>query len=94
MGSAKGMMPKKAAPKHKVSHIHIERAGNGVTVRHRQMIPAQRHPGGGMMPSEISRESEPQVFNKPGQAKKHVAGLMAQMMPQDNDNDDMPPEAA
>lgn len=91
MGSAKGVMPHKGGGKRKVSHIHIEKAGNGVTVHHRMEPQVQKHAGGGIsMPHEDGQEN---VFNKAGQAKKHVNSLMAQMMP-DSDGDDAPPAAA
>lgn len=91
MGSIKGIKALKAAGKRKVSRIHIEKADNGIKVHHRMEPQTQRHPGGGM--SMIHDDGQENVFNKPAQAKKHVAGLMANMMDSDDADQGAPPEA-
>ncbi len=68
-------------PGKKVREIHVERMGNGITVRHHHDPEMKRVPGGGQMPMH-EPSPEPMVFTgkkMQKQALGHVGSLMDQM---------------
>jgi hypothetical protein len=78
MSSVKANKPKAAAaPKRKVRSIHIERAGNGVTISHHREPPAPTK--GGMASMMMEKPADPMVFQKMSKAHAHVKDLMGQM---------------
>ena len=73
---------KVTTPTHKITHISVERMGNGYKVHHRkESNETKRVPGGGHIPMPVE-QSDPMVFSgskAAKMAKSHVGSLMDQM---------------
>ena len=87
MAKASGHSKPKKAGKRKVTHIHVERAGNGFTVSHR-MEPQKKMQHGSMM--DQYEEPQNNVFNDKDAMMAHVGGLAGQM----GDNEEAEGEGA